>query len=652
MRVAQNLLQKTVVDATPKAFTECYLFVGADGIGFVLLSADDCVFPLLGYSHTDVFVTDNMPENITSWIDGYQREIASVKAIGGLVSSEVTREWNRLLQGGPKGRIEDTYVGPLLSSSWNQTRPYNNWCPEDAGNEDGHALTGCVATATAQVMYYWKHPVQGRRSHSYMSQTYGELGVNYDTSFYDWDNMRNSVTVWSGQASVDAVAKLCYEVGVIMDMSYSAASSGAYEHSGGMLKRRSAQQGLAEHFYYNPGMFADFKEGYTDAEWDTIISNELNAERPIIYTGSSSTGGHAFVIDGYDPEGLFHVNWGWGGSNNGYYTLNHLAVGQEGQQGYMAFNELNGAILHCYPITPNDSVSVVSVVSSDPARGSVRGSGIYPVSSDRVLLYATAADGYRFDHWASGNRNNPIMFFPTIDYSDTAYFVPLRTDSLGYCHNYAPNFDTLYSLPHCEWGIRIPADHLPAGKELAQVMDFVYTTGNYILKIYRGERPVTPVYEDTVLLTSYGWRTIDLATPVALDGDQPLWITFITENVKYPVGISPNSGVADGSWIKHDGNWEPMDTTDLGYYTWSILGLLRSPSGIESVVGDGLVYTLDGLTLSIDNPSRRTVSLYDVSGRKHMALSAERSTFTLPAPGFYLIQADGLPARRIVAVQR
>lgn len=651
MRIAQNLLHKSVVDATPDVFSECYLFVGADGEGFVLLSADDCVFPLLGYSRISAFPIDDMPDHLVAWIDGYQRDIVSIKALGGLTASEITAEWQRLLEGTPKSAVKASEVMPLIETKWKQSEPYANRCPFDSV-ANKHAVTGCVATATAQVMRYWGHPAQGRGSHSYDSKNFGFLSVCYDTSVYDWENMPKRVLGYSPQVQKDAVSKLCYEVGVSMDMNYSVSASGAYEHSGGMLKRSSAELALENHFGYNPGMYAVFKEGMTDEQWVDLIASELDAGRPIIYTGSSSTSGHAFVVDGYNVNGLFHINWGWGGSFDGYYTLTCLAIGTQGSSDYTPFNEMNNALIHVYPVTPNDSISVVSVVSANSAQGTVRGSGTYPVGSDRVMLYATANPGYRFDHWASGNTANPIFYYPTLDYSDTAYFAPLRYDTLGYSQHFVPNFDTLYSLGHCEWGIRIAPDRLPAGKQLEKVMNFIYTTGQYVLRIYNSDLPAGAVYEDTLELSAYGWRTITLNHPVTINASMPLWITFTTENVVYPAGICPNTGVIDGSWIKHDGMWEVMDTNTMGYYTWSILGIVGDLSGICEASLDRLTYTLDGLSLTVSNRDGRAVALYDLQGRQLTSFHSPLTSLRLPTSGVYLLQADGLPARRIVAVKK
>lgn len=640
MRVATNVLQKPVVDATPKTFTECYLFLGADGQGFVLLSADDCVPPLLGYSETNRFPTDSMGCNIAAWVDGYQQEIAYAKANHLAPLAETAVEWRELLNG-PIVSGKDVAVEPLMATTWNQSPRYNRRCPYDSVAHK-YTLVGCVATATSQVMRYWQHPVQGRGSHSYVSKKYGPLSVDYDTSVYDWEHMPNSLKASSSDEEIQAVAKLCYEVGVSMNMNYGTEGSGAYEHSGGMLKRYSAELALENHFGYNPAMYTAFKEGYTSDEWKSLMASEMYAGRPVIYTGSSSAGGHAFVVDGINSNGRFHINWGWGGDGDGYFRLGHLSVSSA------SFNEMNNAIIGVYPITRNESTSVVSVCSADERCGTVIGSGTYPVDRDRVILHAIATPGYRFDHWASGSRVNPIFYYPTIDYSDTAYFVPLSADTLGYCPDFSPNYDTLYSLAHCEWGIRIPADRVPAGKELRRVQNNIYTTADYQLRIYLGDRPTgTPVYEDTVSLNSYGWRTIDLSAPVLLDGMQDLWITFATDSVKYPAAISPETGNPDGSWILHNGVWEQMDTTDLGYFTWAIRGLVYDQGASIAPVADDYSLRVEGLTVTV--VSEVPASLYDLQGRCLAASDSHGLRAVVPAPGVYVVRV-GESSRKIIVL--
>ena len=644
-QAAERFLGRAVVNVTPKDITECYIFNAVDGHGFVLLAADDCVTPLLGYSEEDPFGVEEMPCNLSAWMDSYRRQIAEARAQGLTASSEVASEWRGLLSGvcSPKDGNEGD-VDPLLTSKWNQSPRYNNRCPYDSVRQ-AHTLVGCVATAVSQVMRYWQHPVQPRGSHSYQwRKGSGVIGVNYDTSTYDFTLMPDELKASSSAEQIDAVAKLCFEVGASMDMNYGVDGSGAYEQSGGLLKRFSAELALENLFGYNPAMYAAFKEGYTLDEWKSLIGGEIRAGRPVVYTGSSSSGGHAFVLDGVRGS-RYHINWGWGGQSNGYFLFGHLAFGMNGSTS--SFDEMNNALIGVYPIVRNETTATVEVVPDDPAHGTVKGSGTYSVDSPRVLLYATAAAGYRFDHWTSGNHANPIFYFPTLDYRDTAVFVPLSADTLGYCMDFVPNFDTLYSLAHTEWGIRIPADRVPAGKELRKVQNFIYTTGDYRLRVYQGERPEgTPLYDATLNLRSYGWRTIELDHPVTLDASQPLWITFATDSVKYPAGITPNTGNPDGTWIMHDGVWEELDTVNLAYVTWSIRGIAYDPSaGIAAPVEDDFYVAVDGHTLTVvaDQP----VTVFDLQGRRVCASMARGLQAVMPAAGVYVVRA-GESSKKII----
>ena len=227
-QAAERFLGRAVVNVTPKDITECYIFNAVDGHGFVLLAADDCVTPLLGYSEEDPFGVEEMPCNLSAWMDSYRRQIAEARAQGLTASSEVASEWRGLLSGvcSPKDGNEGD-VDPLLTSKWNQSPRYNNRCPYDSVRQ-AHTLVGCVATAVSQVMRYWQHPVQPRGSHSYQwRKGSGVIGVNYDTSTYDFTLMPDELKASSSAEQIDAVAKLCFEVGASMDMAAAPTSSQA-----------------------------------------------------------------------------------------------------------------------------------------------------------------------------------------------------------------------------------------------------------------------------------------------------------------------------------------------------------------------------------------------------------------------------------------
>lgn len=209
--------------------------------GFVIISADDVANPILGYSYTNSWPTSIsaegdtlLPPQVLSFLNDMALQIeTAIEKYPNLDSSD---EWNNV---GKKGSSQDPArksadalpdsVGPLLTTTWGQGQYYNALCPEDAGGEDGHVPTGCVATAMAQIINYWgqKEEIKTRGIHSYDSQ-YGNLTVNYDSTSYDFANMPDALTAESTPEQINTVAKLMYECGVAVNMLYSAGTSGAY----------------------------------------------------------------------------------------------------------------------------------------------------------------------------------------------------------------------------------------------------------------------------------------------------------------------------------------------------------------------------------------------------------------------------------------
>lgn len=223
--LAAQVLYKNVIDATPSQFTGCRLFTGADGKGFVLIAADDRIRPVLAYSPDGSFDPTAMPEHMAYWINGYQREIASVVEAGSSPSRQVAKEWERW----NKGTVRDnsTWVAPLMTSRWKQTPLYNNYCPYDTVFH-AHGATGCVATAMAQIMRYWQWPEVGYGSHSYSWSYYGTLSADFGNTYYNWDHMPDTLSNACTNEEIDAVATLMYHAGVAVDMMYHPEGSGAY----------------------------------------------------------------------------------------------------------------------------------------------------------------------------------------------------------------------------------------------------------------------------------------------------------------------------------------------------------------------------------------------------------------------------------------
>lgn len=593
-RVAENLLRKTVVDATPADFSQCYLFIGADSNGFVLVSADDCVRPVLAYSRSERFSTENLPQHIRHWLIAYQTNIATLVEDGAVASSKVQTEWQSYL-GAKYHFVHDTAVGPLLTTRWSQGYPYNLQCPY-SNLQQAYCVTGCVATAMAQVMKYWNYPDVGRGSHSY-SCNYGTLSARYDTTYFDWSHMPDYPDWESTDQERAAVAQLMYHVGVAVEMNYGTNSSSASLYSSGEITKAAGENALKNYFRYNQGLFSIGKEDYSDTEWDSLLTAELDASRPMLIAGSDGSAGHAFVIDGYDSLGFFHINWGWGGYCDGFFTLDSLNPFGSGIGGNTTdcYNNDVNVIIHIYPASENTSVTV-SAVNANPTMGTLSGGGTFAPYAQNVTLMATAAEGHRFAGWKSGCRYNPFSFSPNNDFSDTAFFAPLGGDTLGYGFNHVKLLWSDYSSYPLEWGIRIPASAIPARRQLENVQLYVVSNADYTLKIYSGIMPDRMLYSTNFYADIFEWKTIPITTPIPLYDTMPLWIVVTCGTYSNPVTASNYSGNPDGSWYKRGGTtWEPV-TARGDYYSWMIQALLGplQPVDIDVQSSDESTGTVSG----------------------------------------------------------
>ena len=579
-RVAENLLHKTVVDATPADFSQCYLFIGADSNGFVLVSADDCVRPVLAYSRSERFSTENLPQHIRHWLTAYQTNIAALVEDGAIASSKVQSEWQNFL-GAKYHFVHDTAVGPLITTQWSQGYPYNLQCPYDASAQT-NAYTGCVATALAQVMKYWNHPVVGRGSHSYVHNIYGTHSANFDTTHYDWTHMPDSPSWESTDQERYAVAQLMYHAGVAVEMKYGTHASSAQQTSHGEITAPSSENALKNYFRYNQGLFSIAKVDYSDTEWDSLLTAELDASRPMLICGSDGDGGHAFIVDGYDSLGFFHINWGWGGYCDGFFTLDSLNPFGSGIGGNTTdcYNNDVEVTIHIYPASENTTVTI-NAVSADPSMGTVSGGGTFAPYAQNVTLMATAPEGYRFVSWKSGCHYNPFRFSPNNDFSDTAFFAPLDGDTIGYCHNGLNKLWSDYVSYPLEWGIRIPASVIAARRQLEQVQLYAVSDADYTLKIYSGTMPDRQLYSTNFSSDYWGWISIPITTPIPLIDTTPLWIVFTCGTYSNPVTATNYCGNSNASWYKRDGTtWEPV-TARGDYYSWMIRAILGPLSTVD-----------------------------------------------------------------------
>jgi hypothetical protein len=305
-------------------FQELYIFTHPAGKGFVIVAADDCVQPVIAYSLKSRF-NFPLPAHVQDFLQGYESEIAYCKTSGKQATAEIVELWQSMLNGTYTLRNTNA-VAPLLTTTWNQGQYYNELCPDSAGV---HTVTGCVATATAQVMKYWNWPVTGTGSYSYDHERYGTLTADFGATSYNWSMMPNALTSSSSEAQVNAVATLMFHLGVATEMDYDFSASSAYINSHNIADLPCSENALKDYFGYRNTIHSVYKEGVTDAEWMDVLTDELDAGRPVLESGHGG-GGHAFVCDGYDNNGLFHINWGWGGLYDGYFAHNALNPGGGG----------------------------------------------------------------------------------------------------------------------------------------------------------------------------------------------------------------------------------------------------------------------------------------------------------------------------------
>lgn len=303
-----------------------YVFNAGNDNGFVVVSGDDRTPQILGYTDSGTFEKDKMPENMRSWFNHYADEIKY------LDDNNIQRTTSSESKSMKKASKAHHSIAPLLTCLWDQGNPYNISCPDyyNADGTTGRSATGCVATALAQVLYFHKFPAQTKRTIPNLSNTYTlsdgtkkivSLPAIRSNTKIDWDNMLDKYNGSETDEQKKAVGDLMLLVGQAVKMGYGASSGSSYSE---------ARKLFVNYLGYDDGVQILRSDKYGIQEWFEMIYDELAAGYPVAYGGSSTGGGHAFVVDGFDGDQLFHLNWGWSGGSNGYFLITVLNPGDQG----------------------------------------------------------------------------------------------------------------------------------------------------------------------------------------------------------------------------------------------------------------------------------------------------------------------------------
>ena len=320
--VKNNSGLELVYTANSENGEACFYVFNVENYGYIMVSASDCAHPILAYSEESTFDINNVAPGLSDMMHVYTEAITYAIKSDAKAALDIESEWKSLENSGKiKPAMRGQSVDPLCTTKWNQSWPYNKFCPDQPANwaSNGHAVVGCVATAMAQIMAYWDYPTQGQGTKTYIpycqechSNAYPQQTVNFGATTYDWENMVDAISSSSPVEQIDAIATISYHCGVAVEM--------MYDHHGGGSGAFSTDvpAAISNYFKYAPSTLVNRQNNQT---WDEDLRNAIRMGRPVYYSGfDEEGGGHAFVCDGYDENGLFHFNFGWGGASDGYFT--------------------------------------------------------------------------------------------------------------------------------------------------------------------------------------------------------------------------------------------------------------------------------------------------------------------------------------------
>lgn len=420
----------------------CYYIFNVGETGFVIMAADDNYPPIIGYSDKGVFNPDDMAPALADYLE-VVRQGVMMASQAALPKAAVAADWAMLEKCGRlvsrHGGREDVF---LVQTTWNQNYPYNYFCPLGEGGPGGHCYAGCVATAAAQLMKYWDHPLHGQGSYTYTPEDhpeYGPLTVNFSEATYDWENMPNSISASSPIEQIEAVAQLIYHVGVSVDMNYRPSSSGAVT---GKLC-----QTMPAYFFYTNQMDNLYREDYTHEDYMQLIIDAIDMSWPMVHRG----GGHAYVLDGYNDNDMVHFNWGWSGSSDGWFNIDEHGYtdGQSVIYNYVpaeVYAATSGAPTDMNVVPANDGTLVATISWKNPTITLTNA----PLEAiDQIVVARNGQVVYTEDNVTPGAEmsfvDETIPYFDVFDYA--VYAV------IGGQRGASAKVEKVLVAPTCDWKI-------------------------------------------------------------------------------------------------------------------------------------------------------------------------------------------------------
>ena len=396
-----------------------YVFNTADKRGFVIVAGSDCVTPIVAYSTDGAFDPNNIPPNMLWWLNGEASDIVFAQNNELTASKESAEQWRVLEEERlPRAGAKDGEIVRLLTTTWNQPWPYNAQCPQMSGGPSethGRCYTGCVATAMAQILRYWKYPYVGKSESAYNWNSGTILSANYAQAYYDYDNMPNKLSSNSTQEQINAVALLNYHCGVSVKMDYGVDGSGT--------QSTEVPKALRMYFKYVKDSMTYISRddaryrntqstgldnsvsNQNDSNWVNDIKYHILKGRPVYYAGhspdddGSAHAGHAFVCDGWNPTTkTLHFNWGWGGSGDCWCNV------------YLSKLIPNSGYLSSYNFRASHRavIGITPPIDSLPPQVAIRpvenpfSAEIYPNPANNQITVSINI---------SGNNNQPLQIF-------------------------------------------------------------------------------------------------------------------------------------------------------------------------------------------------------------------------------------------------